>query len=221
LHFISFTSKILRHWKLIYQGMMNMAKKYRHLKNDRKTPQSGFSLIEALLCLALISTLSLLVGPSFTHLYQHKQADNEINRLAQLLRFARAQALNYTRPISVCPSTYGRACGDRWEMGAMVFVDHDKNNQREEHEALLKLKTPLSDEGSITFSGSRNKLSFSAHAIAEGNAGSFIYCPPDHDARRARSLVINFQGRTRAGADRNNDQIEEATNGKNIACAQH
>lgn len=198
-----------------------MPKQYQYLNARQIDSQVGFSLIESLLCLALISILSLLIGPSFKHLYQHQQSDHEINKIAHILRFARAQALTSRLPVSICPSTDGLTCGDRWEMGVMVFVDQNNNPLREQHEPLLTLKTPLSQDGVITFTGSRNRLSFSNHVISGGNAGSFIYCHTSGDTRLARSLIINFQGRVRSGTDKNKDQVEELSNGKNIACSPH
>ncbi|KZY39922.1 MULTISPECIES: GspH/FimT family pseudopilin [unclassified Oleiphilus] len=196
-------------------SVMHRCNKYHQ---EQKSRQSGITLVELLTCLAIVSILTFVVIPSFNDIFQNARSDSNINHLSQFIRHAKREALARQTRITLCPSSSGLQCEQGWQAGAMIFIDEDKDQKRDESELLLQLKTPFIPSGTISFNNPTNRVVFSRLGFPLGSAGSYIYCPENNDEKYARALIINFQGRLRIGRDSNSDDIVEASGGKNVSC---
>ena len=183
------------------------------------TLPAGVTLVELLICLAIVSILSFIVVPSFNDIYQNARSTSHINQLSQLIRFTRSEALARQARVTLCPSSEGLSCEQEWHAGTMIFIDENNDQERNEGETLLRLKTPFISSGSIHFNNPANRVVFSRQGFPLGSAGSYIYCPESNNDEYARALIINFQGRLRLGVDSNEDGIVEARGGRNVSCS--
>jgi prepilin-type N-terminal cleavage/methylation domain-containing protein len=95
-----------------------------------KKLQEGFTLVELLVGLMVVS-IALGVGiPATNDLLANSRMANAVNDLVSTLYFARSQALSFGVPVTVCASRFGTACdGARLVEGWMVFRDDNGDGQ--------------------------------------------------------------------------------------------
>ena len=90
-----------------------------------KKLQEGFTLVELLVGLMVVS-IALGIGiPATSDLLANSRMAGAVNDLVSTLYFARSQALAFDTPVTVCASLQGTACDDgaRLLEGWMVFRD--------------------------------------------------------------------------------------------------
>ncbi|WP_165767164.1 GspH/FimT family pseudopilin [Parendozoicomonas haliclonae] len=63
---------------------------------------SGFTLVEVMVVVAILSILTTVVAPSFSDFINRNSLASESNRLSSLLRFARSEAIQRQTPVIVC-----------------------------------------------------------------------------------------------------------------------
>ena len=97
---------------------------------DTKTYKRGFTLIELMVALAVLSTLIVIGVPAFQTFIQNNRQTSEQNRLLLSLLSARSEAVRANVPVVVCTSTNGTSCRDcssddceKWEEGWIAFTD--------------------------------------------------------------------------------------------------
>ena len=125
--------------------------KLNHLPTSPKpanSHQQGFTLVELVVTIALLTILTTLAIPSFSEMLRQWRRDSATRELTTSLQLARSEAIKTSRQIVICPSTNGTACaaGTEWSTGWMVFVDDgagtsaNANNQvYDPNERILKM----------------------------------------------------------------------------------
>jgi type IV fimbrial biogenesis protein FimT len=90
-----------------------------------KRSSRGFSLMELMVGITVLGVLLGLAVPTFRQFSQNNSVTAAQNDLVTSFSFARSEALRRNRPVSVCASTDGAACGDEtvWKTGWMAFTD--------------------------------------------------------------------------------------------------
>ncbi|MGJ7493747.1 GspH/FimT family pseudopilin [Variovorax sp. RT4R15] len=91
--------------------------------SDRQ--QTGFTLIELMVVVAIVAILTMIASPSFVGLIQTNRVSAELNSFVGDLQFARSEAIKQGVPVSVCASSNGTSClaSNTWQSGWMVFTD--------------------------------------------------------------------------------------------------
>lgn len=89
----------------------------------------GFTLIEAMVVIAIASILMALAAPSFRTMTQKFRAEKQVGALNGDLQFARSEAIKQGMPVTICASTNGTTCtkSNVWETGWIVFSDPAAN----------------------------------------------------------------------------------------------
>ncbi len=184
--------------------------------------QRGLSLIELIAAVAVSSILLGMALPTMTGLYQQQRSITAINQLNLSVQFARHAAVTHGQRVTLCPSADGRHCSgrDQWHLGAIAFLDSNNNGQRDDGEVLLRAFPPLANGGRVYWRSFRNRsyLQMKPNGFTHWQNGSFLYCPPNGDARLARILIINAQGRARPAQQRNSDGIVLDARGRPVQC---
>jgi len=182
----------------------------------------GVTLIELLAALALASVLMALALPPMQALQARQRATATLNHLIGGVQFARHAAIALRVPVSFCPSADATSCGSRdtWHLGALVFLDPNRNGTREAEEALLRVLPSIPADGRVTWRSFRNRsyLTFEPRGFTSWQNGTFRYCPPDDDPSLIRAFIINPQGRVRRAPDADGDGIVEDASGRPMTC---
>ena len=184
--------------------------------------QKGFSLIEAMVTLA-IAAIVLAVGiPSFQTYIQNSRQATAINDLATALQLARSTAISRRVQVTVCKSNDGATCrtgagsGD-WSQGWIIFTDPNNPGTVDAGEQLLRVHGTL--PGNSTFIGNTNvvnRVSFSAQGLARGSNGTLTSCD-SRGANNASALVVSVGGQVRRATDTDSDGVVDVQ-GVNVSC---
>jgi len=180
----------------------------------------GFSLVEAVVCMALVSILLGYAFPSLNDMLKRSEATSAINWLVTTVAFTRHAAITRGVTVTLCPSKDGTTCGGHWHEGVIIFTDANRDRTIDSKDKLLhRARFPV-DGATLTWHSFRNRqyLQMRGDGFTNYQNGNFVYCPGDKDSRFARQLVINMQGRARTSSDIDGDGIVEDRRGRDLTC---
>lgn len=163
---------------------------------------SGFTLIELMICLAIVAVLFGVALPAFSNgIDAARASDARSALLASLMTASHKGALTGHRSV-LCPSADGTACADAspdWSLGWIGFLDRNGNRERDDAETIFHHQPALAAGVRLRSTAGRTRIVFQGNG---GNAGSnvtFTLCDGRGPAR-AQSLVLNNRGRLREGS---------------------
>src|SRR5580692_2979190 len=96
----------------------------------RPTAQTGFTLMELLMTIAIAAIVATIGIPSFQYVTNSNRVAGEVNGLLADLQFARAEAIKEGQPVTVCMSKGGVTCdttGNAWNSGWIVYSNPTGN----------------------------------------------------------------------------------------------
>jgi len=96
--------------------------------NMKKITQTGFTLLELMVVIAIMGVLMAVGIPSFKSMLTTNEMADTTNELVLSLRKARAEAISSGRNTIVCSSIDGSTCSGaagNWNRGWLVMVDRD------------------------------------------------------------------------------------------------
>lgn len=85
--------------------------------------QSGFTIIELMVTLAVAAIVIGVAVPSFNTQIRNSRATGLAEQLVTTINFARSEAVKRGARVSVCASNDGLQCAGSWNDGWIVFVD--------------------------------------------------------------------------------------------------
>jgi type IV fimbrial biogenesis protein FimU len=143
-----------------------------------KKIQSGFTLIELMVTIAVAAILLAIGVPSLTSLYENARVSNNIN---------------YGTTVNVCSFATTTTCGATadWSGGIRVFVV-DANNVETE----LRVIDNFNDSDKVK--GPSNNITFTADGLS--SSGDIIYCPSEK-TDLSKSVSVSNSGRVSYGSD--------------------
>jgi len=172
---------------------------------NRRSLGAGFTLIEVLVVLALVSILMSLAAPSLAAMVNSMRLTVAVNSLFSSLMLARSEAIKRGARVVVCKSASGTACitTGGWEQGWIVFHDANNNGKRDVGEVLLLQQQAL--PSSVRLSGNSpfvNYVSYTAigttsYVSGAFQAGTLTACSESATQGDARQIVISSAGRPR------------------------
>lgn len=176
--------------------------------SNNKQIQKGFSLIELVLTLIIISVMLTLAAPAFTNIYEDNAQAANANKFIASLTLARSEAVSKNINVVMCRlngSNNGCATTGFWEDGWVVWADIDgdgvleSTNQNGDVE-VINSEDALETGYTIRALNNQfsNTITFSPIGEASGNLGSgqeiFRLCDPDNDNDKARLIYLNGVG---------------------------
>lgn len=158
----------------------------------------GFSLLEALVVMA-ISTIVLAIGvPSYRSVIENQRASSTMHLLTAYMASARGTAISYRIPTVVCPSNRAGGCrmdGD-WSQGWLMFFDADGNRQPDAREDILRDENaPLHPSLRLVSSSGRPQLRYLPDGRSAGSNISVRLC---RDDVLLGQVIVNNVGRVRS-----------------------
>ena len=134
--------------------------------------QSGFTLLELMITIAILAVLVGLGLPSFQETIRTNRVASITNDLVGAFQLARSEAIRRGRDVWVCPSSNQASCGGTWAQGWIVW-----DQQADE---VIRVWSAVRAGGDIT----------------AAPAGSLVFRPMGN-AAAARCFDIEFDGALR------------------------
>ena len=160
----------------------------------------GFTLIELMMTLTVLTILIAAAAPAFGNLIQNTESQTSRSTLTTALATARILAVSKTTHIVMCPSSDQQYCGHttEWQHGWLIFADTDHDGSRGDDEALVSVSDAQPEGVAILTTAGRTHVDYRPDGSAPGSNVTFTVCDRrGHDL--ATSLVINNAGRVRTG----------------------
>ena len=175
----------------------------------KKTTQTGFTLVELILTMALLGILATIAFSSFGTLIQSNRIATQSNDFMSALMLARSEALKRNSRITVCRSVNGSACATSggWEQGWIIFADTDNDATVDVGETIVQVYSALNANSSLQ--GETNVAAYISYIptgitqLVGGStqSGTLVMCDDRGWGEAARAIIIRATGRPRvAGA---------------------
>ena len=94
--------------------------------------QTGMTLIELIITVAIVAILVGISVPSFAHLGSSQKMTTTTHLVVASFNQARMRAISTGRQVVVCPSTDGISCraDSSWNAGWIIYDDVNRNERR-------------------------------------------------------------------------------------------
>lgn len=110
----------------------------------------GFTLIELMVSITILTILLMIAVPSFKSLLLGNQVKSMANTLDASLILARSEAQKRFAHVVICASSNGTSCTGNLGQGWIVFVDTNKDNTVSAGEAIIQKNAAPSGSFSLT-----------------------------------------------------------------------
>ncbi|MBW8191886.1 GspH/FimT family pseudopilin [Neiella marina] len=177
----------------------------------------GFTLLELLVTVAIVA-ITLLAGvPSLIDFIKSSRSSQQASYIASSLQMARLSAIDSGLVVTLCPTQNNlSSCTTSWDGPLMVFEDNDGDSSYDSGETVLKVIDAAPDTITRSFNnGSVVSYQPEGHT---SDFGTFSVCADSKEAKYARSVVINLQGRIKLSRDYDGDGVHEYPEGTDLNC---
>ncbi|MBD1388891.1 GspH/FimT family pseudopilin [Neiella sp. HB171785] len=177
----------------------------------------GFTLLELIIVVAIVS-ITLLAGvPSLIDFIKSSRSSQQASYLSSALQMTRMSAIDTGGVVTLCPAKADlSACASSWNAQLMVFEDNDGDGSYDNGETVLKVIDASPDSISRSYNNG-TAISYQSEGHT-ADFGTFSVCADSKEAKYARSVVINLQGRIKNSRDYSGDGVHEYPKGTPLSC---
>lgn len=172
---------------------------YTHFHEARfMNKQSGMTLVELLVALAILGIVFAIAIPSFgSAMARVKLGEAESAIFTSISNAVNFSYIGGTRAV-LCPSSNGFSCDNSydWSKGWLVFEDANANRERDAEDKKLGGFEQISPELHILTSEGRTRIAFQSGGGNFGSNAHFKLCDK-RSPQRSRSLFLSNTGRIR------------------------
>lgn len=164
---------------------------------DMQRMPHGFTLVEALVTMAITALLLTAGLPSFSDLLERQRVSATTHLIGSYIASARTHAVTGREQVVLCPGSVDAGCRtDRdWSGGWILFRDPDGNRQPDAPLDVLRAEDDRGGAGSVLQATStRPYLRYQVDGRSAHSNLSFVVCAKGRE--RAR-VVVNNTGRMR------------------------
>lgn len=182
--------------------------------------QAGFTLLELLICLLIITVLCAISIPGLQALAANQRSDNIMRSLVDAIALAKSTAITTGEVVTLCRSANGSECRGRWQEGVLLFTDANADSQINQNDSVKRYFTFPDTDGVLSWRAFQNRqyIQFTSAGHTRNQNGSFTYCSGNKKPELARQLIISRTARTRFAIDSDGDGIREDSEGKPLVC---
>jgi type IV fimbrial biogenesis protein FimT len=170
----------------------------------RPTAQTGFTLMELLMTIAIAAIVATIGIPSFRYVTNSNRIAAEVNGLLGDLQFARAEAIKEGQPVTVCMSKGGTTCdttGNAWNSGWIVYSNPNgtgANTTIPAAGSILRIQSTFTSTDTFLAQPAFSSITYNreGYAIGVGN-GTLISLHDSTDTTAwTRCLAVSMNGMT-------------------------
>jgi len=181
--------------------------------------QTGFTLTELMITLAVAAILLSQAVPSFLTMLQDNRIVTQANDFVTSLNVARSEAVKRGDRVTICKSANNTSCagGGDWQQGWIIFTDSNSDATVNNTDEILRTHGSL--DSNLTLSGVIGSVTSyvsytnngSSQIVGGGGAqtGTIVLCDSRGFGDKARAIVINASGQIRTAPA--NDATVSAT----------
>ena len=159
--------------------------------------KSGFTLLELIIVLALISIVMAFGIPSMQTFTQNDRLTTNINKLIGHLAYARSEAVTRSQQVVVCASNDGASCSGGWADGWIVYIDADADNSFTAGEEILRANQALEGGNTLAPTGIGTQITYDSRGFVNAaSVGSLQLCD-DRTGNFGKTVRITNTGRVR------------------------
>lgn len=157
--------------------------------------ERGFTLLEMM---AAIAILTIVVGiglPSFTYIVENNRIQAAADTFFSALVIARSEAVKRNQQVVLCKSANATSCttSGNWEQGWLIFADTDGDTVLDSGESIVQTNNALPGVTLRAVNGSDDLFAYLPDATLTA-AEIFDICI-DSDTDSGRSIDIGITGR--------------------------
>ncbi len=152
----------------------------------------GFTLVELMVTIVIAGILITVGVPSLISMYEGFRGNSNIDKINNILKFARNQAMSYGTTVNVCPYASPTSCSTTtdWSNGIRVFVTSNG--------ADVELRSIDSFGTNDKAKGPSGIISFNSEGLSSN--AIVIYCP-SNKTQNSKSVNITSSGLISYGAE--------------------
>ncbi|SDX37068.1 GspH/FimT family pseudopilin [Marinobacter mobilis] len=173
----------------------------------------GYTLVELLITVAVVSTILSISIPGFSILIESQRLDSSTDTIGRAVYLARSEAIKRGQWVTLCLSNDGHQCSGNNPTQLLLFADQDRTGTPTTPSEIIH-HIPTIQKG-LTISYNRPFLRFTPLGHSAGTNGTFTLCTAD---KNGAMLIISTLGRMRKAIDYNGDGLVEKTVGDPIRC---
>ncbi|OUS30395.1 hypothetical protein A9Q98_05230 [Thalassotalea sp. 42_200_T64] len=191
-----------------------------HITTLKKSACLGFSLVELLVTVAIMTSLLSIGMPSYQALIQRHYMKTEVNKWLLALNLARQTAITSGNIVTLCPSSNGISCGKKWTDGAILFIDKNRDHVKDNNELMLQVVAAVQHRQLLTWRAFQNRkyIQFQQNGFTWSQNGTFRICANQTSLKYNRALIVTRSGRIRLSKDHDGNGIHEDAAGKDVSC---
>ena len=166
-----------------------------------KKKQTGFTLVELMITLA-VGVIILGIGiPAFTGMMASNRATGYANELIGALRLARSEAVKRGAGVTVCASNGESdlskiACdGTNWQNGWLVFTDPDDDRTYNSGDTLIRVWQGMEGGASLNGTTIPSSIRFLASGELSGSVVAFAFKLEHCTGTQAKTVSVSRMGR--------------------------
>ena len=170
--------------------------------------QNGFTLVELLITIVVVSVLLATAIPSFMQFIKNNRVTGQANSFVVSIQMARSEAVKRGSNTVLCASSDQATCTDSttWASGWIVYSDFDPTDGdnpvtgasaplcEDSEDCIIRSSDGLSGGNTITTSTSN--LRFLPHGIASNGNVTISIKSKDCVTNQKRNILITAQGHT-------------------------
>lgn len=179
---------------------------------------SGFTLVELLICLTIAAILFAGALPASQAWVANNQRRTAAHDLLAFFSYARQHAVQHGEIITVCPLDVNGACGKDWNTNIAMFPDPMNSRRLDANQGVLRLLPPPKHGNLRVRSLSRSYFQYRPDGRIHSNLGNVTWCPASGNRQEAAHLIISRGGRIRLSRDNDGDGIPERSDGTPVQC---
>lgn len=173
--------------------------------NMKKKTQSGFTIIELMVVVAVAAALAVFAVPNLTVMVKNNRIATQANDLVGAMNIARSEAVKRALQANVCARATDTSCAAAnatdWSNGWIVYLDTNLAAGNtlgvlDAGDTILRVREPLT--GNNTMTSSDGVISYRASGfstLATGSTQSFVLCD-DRGNQFGRIITVLNTGRT-------------------------